>query len=111
MIKIIKLISIRTIIISSSLITAFAIYIIVCAIYPEELIGLYVFVINNWVGFEILFLVIFIYIIYAILRINFIYNDENNGLNWFFAFIMIIIWLILIFLVVDYSKIRDLISI
>jgi hypothetical protein len=59
-VNVIKHISVRAFIILGSLTIAFAAYIIICATYPGEFINAYVFVIDHWIEFEIIFLAIFV---------------------------------------------------
>jgi hypothetical protein len=96
-------IPVRTFTILGSLLTAFAVYIILCALYPGEFISAYVFVIDHWVGLEILFLAIFVYIICIIFKINLITHNENYWFKWFLAFIMICFWLLLIVIAVNFT--------
>jgi hypothetical protein len=109
-VNVIKHISVRAFITLGSLAIAFAAYIIFCATYPGEFINAYVFVIDHWIEFEILFLVIFVYITYKILKVNFIHHGGNKWINWLYVIIMALFWLLLIVMAVNYSKIADIIS-
>ena len=103
----IKQISIRTSIILGSMIVSLAIYATICIIYPGKFIDMYIFIIDNWVGFEIALLLIFIYIVYRLQKMNLMHHNENIWINWLYAFILIILWLIMVTVITNFSGIKD----
>ena len=103
----IKHISVRATIFFGSLITSLAIYMTACVIYPGQFVSTFVFMIDNWIWFNIVFLVLFIYIIYKLQRYNLKHHDEDFWGNWAFNIVLILFWLLLIYIMINFSRIKD----
>jgi hypothetical protein len=100
--------SVQAIILWGSIISSLAIYTIACVVYPSQFISTYVFVIDNWVQLEIVFLLIFIYIVYKIQKDNLKHQQPNEDIwiNWVYNIILIIFWLLLIYIVINFLQIK-----
>lgn len=103
----IKDLSVRATILLGSLIMSLAIYMTACVIDPGQFVSTFVFVIDNWIWFNIAFLVLFIYIIYKIQKYNLKHHNEDLWGNWAFNGILIIFWSLLIYIMINFSKIKD----
>lgn len=106
--NIIQNMCVENLIIWSTLATSLTIYIVICAIYPEEFISAYVFIVDHWTMVEVGFVGIFVYIIYKIMKINFLFHNVNRWGNWLFSVILIISWLLFITILLNYLKILSL---